>query len=70
MFTIGNVVCLHSGGPLMTVTQVSATGYGEVSVNWFDLKGRMQAANIPPDCIFRVQKTEATIVDLSEQQVQ
>lgn len=50
-FNVGDVVQLKSGGPPMTVAEVSTnlTGYCEIKCQWF--LGKMETATFAPDVL-------------------
>lgn len=56
--TIGNVVVLNSGGPLMTVERCVAAG--KVEVFWTDGDGHVKRDDFPRVCLRRPTVSEQT----------
>lgn len=52
MFTVGAIVQLKSGGPVMTVTGSDADGVGCL---WFDARSTLQSGVFKPQTLKRVK---------------
>ncbi|TNE37205.1 MAG: DUF2158 domain-containing protein [Alphaproteobacteria bacterium] len=59
-FSIGDVVMLKSGGPVMTVTKIeeNSTGREKIWCVWFDSKGVRQTSNFPPEALEKIDDNE------------
>lgn len=53
MFSIGDIVVLNSGGPLMTVSKVNL---GYVDTIWFDENQKLQHAKFYNECLVKQRK--------------
>lgn len=64
-YEVGDVVCLNSGSPNLTVTFIGTGPWGpdNVTVQWYDEDGRDQRADFPEACLKPV-KTLSPFVEM------